>query len=513
MPARSLLVLLLSLLCLPARAQLADAPLVPGFGGLCDGGPLPCTRIDEIALHARADIVVTPGTDLRPLAVVLPYGLSFAFKERFEAGLSTYTALWGEEGRRLGWTQGPLRVDLKGLLWPFGKDPHRRLSLLAAFQYEAQLQGLPGQNQLGLMTDLGALRLVLNKPIGLAELGLVAGALWDWQGRYGTAELGGRVGLHLPVADLKVFAEGLVRGVPALVRDGAELPGAQQGQAPIQPHGVLAFGLVSRSARAVDFSVVVQAGFGPVAPLSVMVRLIDLNIGKGYPRPDGLLIEMGRELGAWMKARIQSIDPYLRRDCVLYDDDHRPMTRLGVLSQDGKRCAWGGRELPIGVHFWRDRRVTRVCYDRRLKDCFMERTSPQAPWVPLVQPVVRSDCFLVQGGEALGRIGEPTPDGGCARDGHVMKVGQALWRAPGTRRVCDAPDGQLQRFCLELAQEGALTPVQYTARRLAEAGAAAGGRCDGGDGGAGGDGAALSGGAGGRGQGGQRGSSRAGQGQ
>jgi hypothetical protein len=328
------------------------------------------------------------------------------------------------------------------------------------------MQGLPGPNQLGLTTDLGALRLLLNKPIGLAEVGLLAGGLWDWQGRYGTLEAGARVGLHLPVADLKVFAEALVRGVPALVRDG-ELPGAQEGTASIQPHGVLAFGVVSRSAKTVDFSVVVQAGFGPVAPLSVMVRLIDLNIGKGYPRPDGLLIEMGRELGGWIKARIQSIDPYLRRDCVLYDDDHRPMTRLGVLSQDGKRCAWGGRELPIGVHFWRDRRTTKVCYDRHLRDCFMERAGPQAPWVPVVQPVVRSDCFLYQGGEALGRVGEPTPDGGCQRDGHVMKVGQALWRAPGTRRVCDVPDGQRQRFCLELGQEGPLTPVQYTARRLA----------------------------------------------
>jgi hypothetical protein len=35
------------------------------------------------------------------------------------------------------------------------------------------------------------------------------------------------------------------------------------------------------------------------------------------------------------------------------------------------------------------------------------------------------------------------------------------------RRVCDVPDGQRQRFCLELAQEGPLTPLQYTARRLA----------------------------------------------
>ena len=40
-------------------------PILRGFGGLCDGGPLSCTRIDQIAFHAGADATVLPSTSLR----------------------------------------------------------------------------------------------------------------------------------------------------------------------------------------------------------------------------------------------------------------------------------------------------------------------------------------------------------------------------------------------------------------------------------------------------------------
>ena len=38
-------------------AVLPHRPWLPGFGGLCDGGPLVCTRIDEMAFQAHADLV------------------------------------------------------------------------------------------------------------------------------------------------------------------------------------------------------------------------------------------------------------------------------------------------------------------------------------------------------------------------------------------------------------------------------------------------------------------------
>src|SRR5207253_118109 len=154
-------------------------------------------------------------------------------------------ALWAQDGE-LAHQQGPLRFDLKGLLWPWRRDPHLHSTLAASFQYEARSSPFDGPNQLGGLTDLMSVRVVLNKPVGLSELGLVAGALWEPLGRYGTAELGARAALHLPMADLKVFAEGLIRGVPAIVRSGDPLPGLDP-MAPIKPHGVLAVGLISRT--------------------------------------------------------------------------------------------------------------------------------------------------------------------------------------------------------------------------------------------------------------------------
>ena len=71
--------------------------------------------------------------------------------------------------------------------------------MLLDFEYEARIPHFDGQNQLGLLTDLGALRAVLNVPIGLAELGVSAGALFDWQDHYGTAEVGARADVRAVV--------------------------------------------------------------------------------------------------------------------------------------------------------------------------------------------------------------------------------------------------------------------------------------------------------------------------
>jgi hypothetical protein len=382
------LVAILLFLPLHAAAQqvLPAPPILPGFGGLCDGGPLPCTRMDQVALNAHADALIASGTDRRDFLFLSPYELSIAVLERLEVGLATHTAGWRQDGE-IARQQGPLRIDLKGLLWPWRRDPHRRFAVAAAFQYEGRAGPFDGQNQLGRFTDLGSLRLILNQPIGLAEVGLVGGGLWDWQGRYGTAELGARAGLHLPWLDIKVFTEGLLRGLPA-INSSEELPA-------IGPQGVLAFGLISRASRAVDIAVVVNVTFGELAPFFVNVRLLDIGIGEGYPRPQGLLIEMAKEIGAWI--RTWPIDPYLKRNCTMYDDDGRPMAHLGVLAPDGRHCQWQGQKLPIGVHFWRDRRRTRICHDRRLQDCFMQRAGPQAPWTPIERPVLHGDCYLYEG--------------------------------------------------------------------------------------------------------------------
>lgn len=118
-------------LCIPA-AQ-ADPPVLPhrlwlpGFGGLCDGGPHVCTRIAVIAFSARIDAMLATSTDQRGFAFVAPYdGFSFAIGERLESGFFTQTAVWQQAvtgNDQTLWHQGPLHFWVKGLLWPWRKDP------------------------------------------------------------------------------------------------------------------------------------------------------------------------------------------------------------------------------------------------------------------------------------------------------------------------------------------------------------------------------------------------------
>ncbi len=161
---------------------LLHRPWSPGFGGLCDGGPHVCTRIDEIAFNVRIDALLATSTNLRGFAFVAPYGFSFSLLEHLEGGIFTQTSVWRQPvdgGDEVRWHQGPLRFDIKGLLWPWRTNPHQGFAVVASFEQEARLWRFDGPNQLGLMTDLAALRLSLNQPFGLAELGLQVGALWD----------------------------------------------------------------------------------------------------------------------------------------------------------------------------------------------------------------------------------------------------------------------------------------------------------------------------------------------
>jgi hypothetical protein len=236
---RSWLLLLTVLLALSASFAHADAPVLPhrawlpGFGGSCDGGPLSCTRIDELAFHARADAMFSGSTDSRGFAFVSPYGFSLALFERLEGGISSHTAVLKQtatSGDELRWHQGPLRFAVKALLWPWRSDPHQHLAIAASFEQEARLWRFDGPNQLGLLTELATMRLLLNKPLGRAEVGLQVGALLDWQKRFATAELGARIGFHLPfLPEVKVFVDGSVRGMPRLTYLNADamLPGAE----------------------------------------------------------------------------------------------------------------------------------------------------------------------------------------------------------------------------------------------------------------------------------------------
>ena len=339
--------------------RMPHRPLQRGFGGLCDGGPLVCTRIDRIALHAGADAIITPNTDLRATGFVAAYGFSVGTLEHIEGGIFSNTAIWGQpNGSQTDtlWLQGPVRLAIKGLLWPLRKEPHQHFAVLLDFEYEARLPHFDGQNQLGLLTDLAALRAVGNMPLGLAEVGLSVGTLFDGQVGYGTPELGARVGFHLPfMPNTKVFAEGLARGFGVWIRGNDPLPGASVPAKPIVPSGVLAFGLVTRPRRQVDFAFVAHVGFGDLAPFFLTVRgPLDFSLGEGYPYPQSLVVDILRAAGHWIAEQSRKLPEDLQQTCVLYGRDGQPIVTLGQLTKDGEHCEFRGQRFRIGDTLYPD---------------------------------------------------------------------------------------------------------------------------------------------------------------
>jgi len=379
---RSWVLLLTVLLALSFSVAHADAPALPhrawlpGFGGSCDGGPLSCTRIDELAFHARADAVFSSSTDSRGFAFVAPYGFSLALFDRLEGGIFSHTAVWNQPATGsddVRWHQGPLRFALKALLWPWLSDPHHHMAIAASFEQEARLWRFDGPNQLGLLTDLATLRLSLNKPLGHAEVGLQVGALFDWQKRFATAELGARIGFHLPfLPGVKVFADGGVHGKSRLtyVNADAMLPGALDQRNPISFGGVLSFGVVARPRKQIDLAMAVAVGFGDVAPFTLTLRgPFDFSIGKGYSYPQSLVVDILRDTGEWVAEQLRKLPEPVRETCVLFARDGQTIATLGTLTDDGEHCELQGQRYRIGDKLYPDSPNRRVCVDANATRC------------------------------------------------------------------------------------------------------------------------------------------------
>lgn len=181
-------VVLLALLR-PGAAQraLPEPALLPGFNPLCDGPLLQCLRIDELAGHASAQLLVLPRTDRRDTAVLVPFGVTLGLLGRLVGGISTHYGFWREGDA--GYQQlGPLRLSLTIRLLPLvpvlapggGKRsgesgqahyvPPSGLQLGLSYQHEVRVGQLDGANALGLLTDLASLRLVGSRTFGPLEL-------------------------------------------------------------------------------------------------------------------------------------------------------------------------------------------------------------------------------------------------------------------------------------------------------------------------------------------------------
>ena len=247
------------------------------------------------------------------------------------------------------------------------------MAIAASFEQEARLWRFDGPNQLGLLTDLGVLRLSLNKPLGHAEVGLQVGALFDWQKRFTTAELGARIGFHLPfLPEVKVFADGGVRGISRLtyVNADAMLLGALDEKNPISFGGVLSFGVVARPRKQIDFAMAVAVGFGDVTPFTLTLRgPFDFSIGKGYSYPQSLVVDILRDTGEWVAEQLRKLPEPVRETCVLFARDGQPIATLGTLTDDGEHCELHGQRYRIGDKLYPDAQNRRVCMDAEATRC------------------------------------------------------------------------------------------------------------------------------------------------
>ena len=91
--------------------------LLPRGNPLCDSNLVDCLDIDDFAAHAYAHLMVLPRSDQRDSAVIIPYGVAMGIFGRLTGGIATDFAFWqvnGSDQHR----NGPLRLDLTGLLWP-----------------------------------------------------------------------------------------------------------------------------------------------------------------------------------------------------------------------------------------------------------------------------------------------------------------------------------------------------------------------------------------------------------
>lgn len=158
-----------------------------------------------------------------------------------------------------------------------------------------------------------------------------------------------------------------------------------------------------------DLGVEVQRGLGSgIAPWVVSINFLVISGGKEHEGRAvtplaGLAVDVMREFGTWAAEKLQAIDPYLKKDCILYDENHRPTVKLGELGPDGNACIYQGLAVPIGPRFWHNEADTLLCYDKERTKCFLSRLSEGEPWEPIHPMLVRTDCMAYLEGQPAPR--------------------------------------------------------------------------------------------------------------
>ena len=159
-------------------------------------------------------MILLPSTDSRDFAATVGYGASMSLFHRVEIGIGGTLALWSPQPSGIALQNGPLLLNVKGILFPLLRTPVPDSEFTFGLQLQQQLRipHFDGLNDLGTETPLTALRAVADKPFWRMGITVSLGFLLT-QGRT-DSELSSAVSFHLPwTARATVQGFGVLQGL------------------------------------------------------------------------------------------------------------------------------------------------------------------------------------------------------------------------------------------------------------------------------------------------------------
>lgn len=322
--------------------------VLPAFGSLCNGGPVPCNRIDSpLAADLRLDILPFTNNKEKHTGIFLPLWLSVPLFGRVEGGIGFVYSQWHDSRNQAQASIGPVLLSAKALVWPLFSNPISRSSVAVHLQYEQPVGPFSGINSLGGHGSLGAARISYSYPWKFVELGLSLGAQFDWRGEYGEGEAGVRVSVKVPPLskdEFSIFAEGIARSL------------AWGNIAP--PLGSLTLGVNSRTEAGLENALFFQVTQSPdTTQFMLGLRLASIHFGPQYKSVE-IISNLIKKISEYRKSRKQAAsqrtqkpsDPTAVSDeCVLYDSHGIARYGFGHLDPTGQYCQSNGKILPVGV--------------------------------------------------------------------------------------------------------------------------------------------------------------------
>ncbi len=417
-------------------AWAAPPRVLPVSSPLCESALVPCLEIDGLAFQGHLNVGYVPREREVPSGLVLGYGGTIGLFGRVSGSFGTDTGFrFLKEGTAQ--TQGPLRATGTVLLYPFwplarkGNAAGSRVALQV--EYFHRTEWFSGENLLGIAGNLWTVRGIHERNFGRFMVRTSLAAHIDGGRKYAVFETGVMAQAKV-VAGLRLHVAAMQRGVPAFGNGAAML--TVENALPV--HGALSFGASYRVANRVDAGLEGVVGFG-LDRFQLNVNVVSVSIGRGYDGQmasgvTGVIADAAKEVAEhtyeFLKELFReveqdlAIDPRLDENCVIRDDDGKPMGVFGVRSKTANACEVDGVLVPIGKMLYRDKGSTRLCYETErvgtgvsardiLKRCTLFREGNV--WKGVHPVRLDGACDLRDWeGRVVSRIGTPTGRGTCA---------------------------------------------------------------------------------------------------